>query len=175
MVCSKRLEAPVIGWFANHAYIDDTGRNDCLGRGASGNYAIQQLISGNFIRGCAVKTANSTDPQKYKPNKKPCDPKPGVADLSRCLRDAYTAYADPSLYKNPSGPNSNTFAATLAKTCCVDGSSSGLGWVPGWNHAPAPPCPRTSSPVYVASGSSPSEDRSGGPQESRTGGTEMEA
>jgi hypothetical protein len=146
-VCSKRLEAPVLGWFFNHSYIDDTGMDNCLGNSRLGNYAIQTLVSGNFRKGCAVKTATSTDPQEYTPNVKQCDPAPGVTDLSKCLRDTYNSYPDPSLYQNPWGPNSNTFAATLAKTCCADGSSKGLGLVPGWDHDPAPPCP---SPIFVA-------------------------
>lgn len=141
MICSKRLEAPVIGWFFNHAYIDDTGGNNCRGSGMPGNYAIQSLVSGNFIKGCAAKTDHSTDPQSYTPNMKPCNPKPGVTNLSKCLRVAFNRYSDPSLYKNPRGPNSNTFAFTLAKTCCVDSSSTGLGRVPGWGRPPAPPCP----------------------------------
>ncbi len=155
MICSKRLEAPVIGWFANHAYIDDTGGNDCLGAGVSGNYAITNLIRGNFLKGCATKTDHSPDPRGRKPNKKPCEPKPGVTNVSQCLRNAFNSYIDPSLYKNPSGPNSNTFAGTLARACCKDASSKGLGWVPGWNHAPATPCPpRTTSPapVLIATG-----------------------
>lgn len=147
-ICSKRLEAPVLGWLFNHSYIDDTGMDNCLGSSMPGNYAIQALHSGNFLKGCAVKTATSTDPIGRTPNVKQCDPAPGVTNLSRCLFNAYSAYSDPSLYKNPFGPNSNTFAATLAKTCCADGSSRGLGWVPGWNHAPAPSCPSTR--VFVA-------------------------
>jgi Domain of unknown function (DUF4157) len=156
MMCSKRLDAPVVGWFFNHAYIDDTGRNDCLGRSQVGNYAIQTLVSGNFARGCAAKTDMSTDPQAYTPNSKPCEPKPGVADVSACLRSAFNAYADPSIYRNPSGPNSNTFAATLARACCADPTSSGLGRVPGWDHAPAGPCPpqrtATCEPEYLGMG-----------------------
>ncbi|MCP5099053.1 MAG: DUF4157 domain-containing protein [Chloroflexi bacterium] len=38
------------------------------------------------------------------------------------------------------GPNSNTFAATLARACCANASDSGLGWVPGWDHEPATTC-----------------------------------
>jgi hypothetical protein len=145
MICSKRLEAPVIGWFANHAYIDDTGRGDCHSATLVGNYAVQDLIDGNFVNGCAVKTDTSTDPQGREPNIKPCDPKPGIGDMHACLRDASNAYTNPSEYSNdprhrPWGPNSNTFAATLAKACCADSSDSGLGWVPGWDHAPAGPC-----------------------------------
>ncbi|MEK6288295.1 MAG: DUF4157 domain-containing protein [Acidobacteriota bacterium] len=155
-VCSKRLDNP-LGWFGiNHSYIDDTGRDDCLGKNMAGNYAIQTLVSGNFLKGCAAKTSTSTDPQSYSPNVKQCDPKPGVTNLSKCMSDAYSSYADPSVYKNPRGPNSNTFAATLAKTCCADGSKKGLGWVPGWDHAPAPPCPPQ---IYVAGGEeSPKEE-----------------
>jgi hypothetical protein len=156
-VCSKRLEAPILGWVFNHAYIDDTGSDNCLGKNKVGNYAIQTLHSGNFLKGCAIKTDTSTDPQEYTPNVKQCDPKPGVKDLSKCLLNAYTSYADPSLYKNPFGPNSNTFAATLAKTCCADGSSKGLGLVPGWNHDPALPCPQKQK-VYVAVGEETSDE-----------------
>jgi hypothetical protein len=71
-----------------------------------------------------------------------------MTDVSKCLRGAYAAYSDPSVYQNPRGPNSNTFAATLAKACCADSSSTGLGSVPGWDQSPAPPCPT----ALVASG-----------------------
>ncbi len=150
-VCSKRLDNPLGRLGINHSYIDDTGSNNCLGKSMLGNYAIQTLVSGNFLKGCAIKTATSTDPQGYTPNVKQCDPKPGVIDLSKCMRDTYNSYVDPSLYKNPSGPNSNTFAATLAKNCCADGSSKGLGRVPGWDDSPAPPCPQQPK-VLVAGG-----------------------
>lgn len=140
MLCSKRLNVPVLGRLFNHAYVDDTGLGDCLGRTLPGNLAIQQLKSGNFLRGCAVKTDKSTDPQKHTPNVKRCDPKPGIGDVSACLRQAFSAYANPSYYANPFGPNSNTFAGTLARACCTDASSKGLGWVPGWNHPPAGGC-----------------------------------
>jgi len=138
-VCSKRLEAPVLGWLFNHSYVDDTGMDNCLGSSMPGNYAIQTLTSGNFVRGCAVKTPTSTDPQSDTPNVKECNPALGVTDLSRCLSDQYSRYADPSVYANAFGPNSNTFAGTLASACCADGSSTGLGLVPGWDHDPAPP------------------------------------
>jgi hypothetical protein len=149
-MCSKRLQAPGLGLIFNHSYIDDTGMDNCKGSSMPGNYAVQDLVSGNFLKGCAVKTATSTDPQSYTPNVKQCDPAPGVTDLSKCLSDAYASYSDPSLYQNlpvENGPNSNTFAATLAKACCADSSSSGLGLVPGWDHDPAPPCPSGPAPA----------------------------
>jgi hypothetical protein len=142
-ICSKRLDSKLGAFGINHSYIDDTGKGNCLGASMPGNYAVQNLVSGNFVNGCAGKTATSTDPQSYKPNVKPCNPAPGVTDVSKCLLDAYNSYPDPSLYRNlplENGPNSNTFAATLAKKCCADSTSSGLGTVPGWNHEPAPPC-----------------------------------
>ena len=142
-ICSKRLDAFPGAFGVNHSYIDDTGMGNCRGKDMPGNYAIQTLVSGNFVKGCAAKTSTSTDPQTYTPNVKRCDPAPGVTDVSKCLRAAYAAYPDPSLYQNPFGPNSNTFAKTLATACCADGSSSGLGTVPGWDHDPAPPCPTT--------------------------------
>ena len=157
MICSKRLEAPVAGWIANHAYIDDTGRGDCLGSGMLNNYAVQTLVSGNFFSGCAVKTDRSTDPLSRKPNVKRCDPAPGVKDVHACLRGAFSAYTDPSEYSNnpfrrPWGPNSNTFAATLARTCCADSTSKGLGIVPGWDHAPAGPCPKAATMLAGGNG-----------------------
>jgi hypothetical protein len=145
MICSKRLNAPVVGALFNHAYIDDTGSGDCRGNNLVGNYAVQNLIIGSWSDGCAEKTETSDDPQSYEPNVKRCDPKSGVSDVHRCLRDSFNAYANPNEYSSspfrlPMGPNSNTFAATLAKACCANSSDSGLGWVPGWNHAPAGPC-----------------------------------
>jgi hypothetical protein len=50
------------------------------------------------------------------------------------------AVAGARLTSKVNGPNSNTFAATLAAACCDDATSTGLGWVPGWEHSPAPPC-----------------------------------
>jgi hypothetical protein len=165
MVCSRGIDP--LG-LANHAYIDDTGRNDCLGNGALRNYGLFPH-AGSGLRGCASKTDHSPDPSGRTPNVKPCTPRPGVTDVSACLAAAYASYTDPSFYSNVgavagaglglvgggvlglgagaaiggrvNGPNSNTFAATLARACCEDASSTGLGWVPGWEQAPATPCP----------------------------------
>jgi hypothetical protein len=151
MLCSRRLEATGIGLVANHAYVDDTGRGDCSGAGMPNNYAVLDVISGNPITGgCAVKTDTSSDPKTFTPNMKPCNPAAGIADVHACLRSAYLAYADPNDYsdnplRSPMGPNSNTFTATLAKACCADAMSTGLGTVPGWDHAPAGPCPATTA------------------------------
>lgn len=48
-------------------------------------------------------------------------------------------YNNPSQYDFNSGPNSNTFAGTIARECKLAAPSSvGLG-TPGWNDSPAPP------------------------------------
>ncbi len=197
MICAR----PIPGTTANHAYIDDTGSDDCRAPNQANNYALHET-PGSKVRGCALKTDHSVDPEGRTPVGKPCRPKSSVTDLSACLRQAYDRYADPSFYSNvavvagaigggvvggaalgiggallgglvspalgivgliaggllgfglgavagarvaggANGPNSNTFAATLAGACCEDASSSGLGFVPGWRHAPATPCPNT--------------------------------
>jgi hypothetical protein len=176
-ICSKRLDKPVVGALANHSYIDDTGGpgGDCRNPSMVGNYAIQSLTRGNFLIGCGAKTEMSDDPQSYTPNSKPCYPKAGVTDVHQCIRDAFAAYANPSYYSNvpfppPWGPNSNTFAGTLARSCCADSTDSGLGWVPGWDHAPAGPCP--TSPTGASSDSnSAGEQFGGGGGESGGGGS----
>jgi hypothetical protein len=116
------------------------------------NYAIREpMVSGNGLKGCTNTTTASGTPDDPATSKcKACTPPPGktAKDVSNCLLNAHMAYATPNLYMNlpdPAdgfkwGPNSNTYAATLAK-CCADPSSSGLGIVPGWNHRPAVPCP----------------------------------
>ena len=71
----------------------------------------------------AQKWDNSRDPCGKTPTCLPCYPKAGVTDVGTCLRSAFSSYAQPSQYKL-SGPNSNTFAGTLARACCGDGSEA---------------------------------------------------
>ena len=96
----------------------------------------------------AQKWDNSPDPCGKTPTCLPCYPKAGVSDVGQCLRNAFTSYAQPSQYKLL-GPNSNTFAGTLARTCCAGmvPKPAALGTCPGWDDPPAPfragasPCP----------------------------------
>ena len=134
-VCSRPLQIPIIGLFANHAYIEVPPYR----------YAIFDLCKptdggpDNIITGTvAHKLDNSPDPCGTTPRCVPCHPKPGVKDVALCLRDAFNTYSDPSLYK-VLGPNSNTFAGTLARTCCAEmiPQPPELGIVPGWNGPPA--------------------------------------
>ncbi len=136
-VCSRALQIPGVGWFANHAYIE-TPLN---------KYAVIGPLcmpadkgSNNVITGTvASKWDNSPDPCGKSPRCVPCHPKRGVSDVGKCLRDAFNSYSQPSLYKIL-GPNSNTFAGTLARSCCADmvPQPPELGIVPGWDDSPAP-------------------------------------
>ena len=140
-VCSRALQATSL---ANHAYIE----------APPFQYAIitptcPQSIIDNPVTGTGgQKWDNSPDPCGKAPTCVNCTPRPGVTDLAVCFRNAFNAYNNPSLYRL-SGPNSNTFAGTLARTCCAGmvPKPAALGIVPGWDDPPAPrragttPCP----------------------------------
>jgi hypothetical protein len=142
-VCSRDLQG-ILGYIGNHAYIE----------APPFRYAIISPLcpaswTDNPVTGTtAQKWDNSPDPCGKTPNCVPCNPAPGVTDVGKCLRDAFTAYNNPSLYRGL-GPNSNTFAGTLARTCCAGmvPKPAILGNVPGWDDPPAParagasPCP----------------------------------
>ncbi len=142
-VCSRDLQG-VLGYVGNHSYIEAPPHR----------YAIISPLcpaswKDNPVTGTtAQKWDNSPDPCGKTPNCIPCNPAPGVTDVGTCLRNAFTAYNNPSLYRG-TGPNSNTFAGTLARTCCAGmvPKPAILGNVPGWDDSPAPartgatPCP----------------------------------
>lgn len=144
-VCSRPLDFPP--WTGlrdfRHAFVNDP----------PANYAIRKLISGDGVTtSCTEKTDASGSPDDIAGGEticKPCEPDQGrtVADVSNCLRAAYSAYAQPNLYRNlpdpgdgwKHGPNSNSFGAAMAK-CCANFNPAGLGNLPGWDHGPAGPC-----------------------------------
>ncbi len=137
-VCSRPLQS-ALGLLFNHAYIDAPPQR----------YAVISPLCkatdgkpDNVLQGTVgQKWDNSPDPCKQSPvNCVQCRPRPGVADVNLCLRNTFLGYNNPNLYKGL-GPNSNTFAGTLARACC-DGmipQPPALGSMPGWNDFPAPP------------------------------------
>jgi len=136
-VCSHPLQIPIIGLFANHAYIEAPPY-----RYAIVDPQCKPTDGGpdNVITGAVThKLDNSPELCDKKRRCVPCHPKPGINDVATCLRDAFNAYNDPSLYK-ALGPNSNTFTGTLARACCADmvPRPPELGTVPGWDDSPAP-------------------------------------
>jgi len=142
-VCARDLQG-VLGYIGNHAYIE----------APPFRYAIISPLCpasrwDNPVTGTtAQKWDNSPDPCGKAPTCVDCVPAPGVTDVARCMRDTFSSYNNPSLYRGL-GPNSNTFAGTLARTCCAGmvPKPAALGNCPGWDDAPAPsragatPCP----------------------------------
>ena len=142
-VCARDLQGG-LGLFANHAYIEAPPKRYAI---------ISPLCPANWWENPVTGTVgqkwdNSPDPCGKTPSCVDCVPAPGVTDLASCFRDAFLAYNHPSLYK-AAGPNSNTFAGTLARRCCAGmiPKPSALGNCPGWGDPPAPartgatPCP----------------------------------
>ena len=73
-----------------------------------------------------------------------CQPKGKCGDQKECLERSGQAYPVGAYYLG--GPNSNTFAATLARKCCANGFPPGLGLTPGSNAIPPVPGSRAGSP-----------------------------
>jgi hypothetical protein len=145
-VCARLLQPPVEISGCNHSYIETPTRR----------YAIITPCTSKLSfaapgGGVALKTDRSPDPCGRRPTCVTCVPKPGVTDLEKCFESQFKAYAAPSLHKL-FGPNSNTFAGTLARACCdkMVPQPAALGCLPGWDDPPAPsasaPCP-TGPPV----------------------------
>jgi hypothetical protein len=145
-VCARLLQPPVEVSGCNHSYIETPTRR----------YAIitpctSKLSFATPGGGAAIKTDRSPDPCGRRPTCVTCVAKPGVTDLEKCFESQFKAYAAPSVHKLL-GPNSNTFAGTLARGCCdkMVPQPAALGCLPGWDDPPAPsasaPCP-TGPPV----------------------------
>jgi hypothetical protein len=142
-VCSRDLQG-ALGLFANHAYIEAPPKRYAVISPLCPAHWWENPVTGTV----GQKWDNSPDPCGKSPRCLDCLPAPGVTDLATCFRDAFTAYSHPNLYK-ALGPNSNTFAGTLARRCCAGmiPKPAALGNCPGWDDAPAPartgasPCP----------------------------------
>jgi outer membrane protein OmpA-like peptidoglycan-associated protein len=141
-VCARLLQPPVEVSGCNHAYIETPTRRYAIITPCTGKLTFADPIFG----GVALKTDRSPDPCGRRPTCIECKPKPGVTDLEKCFESQFRAYAGPSLHKI-FGPNSNTFAGTLARACCDSMAVKpvALGCLPGWDDPPAPsrsaPCP----------------------------------
>ncbi|MGH8702668.1 MAG: RHS repeat-associated core domain-containing protein [Burkholderiales bacterium] len=73
------------------------------------------------------------DPRDRGGNCKECKP-PKCSDVNSCIRDQHDFY--PSGNYSATGPNSNTYAGTIARACCDGGVPPGLGSAPGINDSP---------------------------------------
>jgi RHS repeat-associated protein len=64
-----------------------------------------------------------------------CGPWVDTCEVDGCVEDAVQQYPDPSVYVFASGPNSNTFAGTVSRTCGLSSDGTG-GIAPGWDDNP---------------------------------------
>jgi hypothetical protein len=137
-VCARKLQISPVG---NHAYIEAPPFRYAIISPTCPAHWYNNPVTGTG----GQKWDNSPDPCGNTPTCLDCIPAPGVTDVGQCLRDAFSSYNNPSLYKL-SGPNSNTFAGTLARKCCAGmvPRPPALGWVPGWDDSPAPARPAPS-------------------------------
>ena len=82
-----------------------------------------------------------------------------------CVRKAAGNYPNPSSY-SLGGPNSNTFASTIASTCKLKAPTHPY-WTPGWGDAAAPlapgygPVPINTPPLPPLRGGGPQDPFSG--------------
>ncbi len=135
-VCSRLLQGPLgLITGANHAYVE----------AAPFRYAIITRCTptsgpDRATNTAAAKTDASPDPCGKSPTCVDCIPNPWVTDLDTCFRNAYRTYANPSFYGGYKS-NSNTFAGTLARACCINTylMTAVLGLVPGWGGWGTPP------------------------------------
>jgi len=67
-----------------------------------------------------------------------CGPWNENCEADQCAVETANSYANPSKYKAVRGPNSNTFAGTIARACNLTKPDS-IGSTPGWDDKPAPP------------------------------------
>jgi len=59
-------------------------------------------------------------------------------NVDKCVKEQAYAYNDPSEYRATTGPNSNTFAGTIARSCKLKKPNVSAISTPGWNDSPAP-------------------------------------
>ena len=111
-VCARDLQSG-LGIFANHAYVEAPPFQYAIIGPLCPPKPFDSFRDNVLTGHTAQKWDNSPDPCGKSPRCVECYPAPGVSDVGVCLRQVFTAYNNPSLYK-ALGPNSNTFAGTLA-------------------------------------------------------------
>jgi hypothetical protein len=145
-VCARLLQPPVEVSGRNHAYVETPTHRYAIITPCTSRLSFTPPSTG-----VAIKTDVSPDPCGRRPTCVECVPKPGVPDLEACFAAQFASYAAPSVH-GLFGPNSNTFAGTLARACCSNMAPqpTAFGIVPGWDDPPAPAasheCP-TGKPV----------------------------
>jgi len=124
-VCCKKF---FLGF--RHCYIEtvtDRGRTSCGLIG--GLLSREQFATGQIYRDNGF---DATDVPE-----RDCGDWNESCSADGCVVQAARAYANPSRYRLARGPNSNTFAGTIARTCGLDSPDVVGKSTPGWNDPPA--------------------------------------
>jgi RHS repeat-associated protein len=124
VVCCRLLSSMVLGTVIRqrHCYLDVDGRT--YGLYPEGNAGVPRI----------------NDPRDRGGNCKECGPLP-CSDVSSCIRNQHDSYPIGD-YSAAFGPNSNTYAGTIARACCKGGMPSGLGSAPSVGDDPPKQNPR---------------------------------
>jgi RHS repeat-associated protein len=96
-------------------------------------YEIQREGGFLFFAGSGHKRMSAGSPSGIC---KECKPKCGGGNQRDCLDRVHNDYLQDAPYPfffAPFGPNSNTYANTLAEECCQGGFPDDMGWTPGRN------------------------------------------
>jgi RHS repeat-associated protein len=124
-VCCRKIDATL--GVASHCFIDTS-----FGQfGLHGDLDPAPAGSGVQGQGRIRNDASFNDPQFSD-----CGGWNEDCGTDDCVRKAMGNYPDPSAYNAVSGPNSNTFAGTVARSCKL---RKPVGpWAPGWDSTPRP-------------------------------------
>ena len=125
-ICCRKIRAiPVLGHWVVHCFVDTSGNGDW---GLHGDWDGAPPGEGLIEHNNGFDDPASSDTK--------CGPWTDKCDTDECVKKAISGYANPSKYAAVSGPNSNTFASTVASQCSLQRPS--FGWPRGWGQTPAP-------------------------------------
>ena len=124
-VCCKNI--PAAAGF-RHCYIES--------QSASGSSTTCGLVGG-LLSGEDFATGRIYDDNGFDQGGD-CGDWTDSCDVDQCVVDTAKGYANPSEYRLARGPNSNTFAGTVARTCGLAPPTSQGPATPGWGDEPAP-------------------------------------
>ncbi|HWM94596.1 MAG TPA: RHS repeat-associated core domain-containing protein, partial [Thermoanaerobaculia bacterium] len=133
-VCCRKIPALP----ADHCFIQTEQE------GASTTCALH---GGRFTPGEEAYTGQIRDNTTFDdPKESECGEWNESCKVDQCVIDTAAGYSNPSVYNGALGPNSNTFAGTIARTCGLQKPPKD-GWTRGWDHNKPAPLKPGSEPI----------------------------
>jgi hypothetical protein len=126
---ARGSKLPTSGWVStmalSHCYIETLadGRRSTVG------------LLGSWFSGQPWGTGNIYPNNGWEDSESCGEWSDECTDADGCVRRVAGSYPNSSEYNLLLGPNSNTFAGTIARECKLKKPS--WRWTPGWNHSPA--------------------------------------